>query len=228
MSRFPTHACYLYTGGMDESLFTMSATDIRQYGYTHGYAQMMFGGSADDYVSARCLILNRLFAGFPLYSQSVEKMLKAIIHLETEKSTTLKRADKHNPYLLKEELQRHKDYDLNKFDVVLQRLYGHFQQRYHDNPNKSSSMGSKELDEFDELWMYMFDAIPFPLQIKYRLSFTHHLFNPNAKKWWPQYFRWATLGNKAIAPRLKDMEKRHLAVEKHYIESAQKLSKPQA
>jgi hypothetical protein len=212
---------------MDESLLTMSAADIREYGAIHGYPQMMFGGSADDYIASRCLILNILFfSGFPLFSQSVEKMLKAYIHLETGRPTTLRGPDRHNPYLLKEELQGHKDYGLSQFDAILKKLYGHFQQRYHDNPDKSNGMGGNELDGFDELWMYLFDAVPFPVQIKYRLTFTHRMFE--SKSFTPQYSLWATLANKAMAPKLKEMEEAHFAVEKHYIESSQQLSKPQA
>lgn len=187
---------------------------------------MMFGGSADDYVASRCLILNVLFfSGFPLFSQSVEKMLKAFIYLETGQPTTLKRADRHNPYLLKEELQQRRDYGLTQFDTILKKLYGHFQQRYHDNPDRSNGMGGNELDGFDGLWMHLFEVVPFPIQIKYRLTFTHRMFG--SKVLAPQYFHWATEANKAMAPKLKEMEEMHFAVEWHYIESAQQLSKPQ-
>lgn len=216
-----------YNRGMDESLFTMSAQDIRSYGQTHGYPQMMFGSSADDYVASRCLILNILFfSGFPLFSQSIEKILKAYIHLETGQPTKLRGMERHNPYLLKEELQQYKDYSLNQYDAILQKLYGHYQQRYHDNSDKSTGMGGNELDGFDELWMYLFEAIPFPIQMKYRLTFTHRMFE--SKVLAPQYFIWATTANKAMTPKLKEMEEMHFAVEKHYIESAKQLSQPQA
>jgi hypothetical protein len=210
---------------MDETLFTMSAADIREYGVKHGYSQMMFGGSSGDYIASRCLILNVLWSGFPLFSQSIEKMLKAYIHLETGQRTNLIGNDRHNPYFLKEELQQRKDYGLNQFDDLLKRLYTHYQSRYHDNKDRSGGMGAGELNEFDALWIYLFDAAPFPLQVKYRLSFTHELFAPNARELLPQYFHWATHNNQALASRIKEMEQTHFAVEKHYIESAQQLSK---
>src|SRR5713101_5927466 len=93
--------------------FTLSRADIRAYGSKHQYAQLMFVGAGDDYAAARCLSLNLLMSsGYPLFSQSVEKLLKAIIFLETGKRAALKGPDRHNPYALKQELQTIADYDL--------------------------------------------------------------------------------------------------------------------
>lgn len=179
----------------------------------------MFGDAADNYASSRYLILNLLWTGFPLFFQSIEKFLKAIIFLETGKPTELKGLDKHNLYALKQELQKTKDYGLDKFDSLLRKLYGHFQQRYYDNKDKSSGMSTAELDDFDKLWMYLFDAIPFSIEVKYRLTFTNMLFDKNTLKYWPNYKLWTVTANKALAPKLEDMEKMHLAIEEHYINS---------
>ena len=73
---------------------------------------MMFCGAGDDYAAARCLSFNLMFSGFPLFSQSVEKFLKAIIFLETGQRSALRGLDRHNPYALKKELQETADYGL--------------------------------------------------------------------------------------------------------------------
>jgi hypothetical protein len=38
--------------------------------------------------------------------------------------------------------------------------------------NQRNSMNSSELDRFDQLWVHLFENIPFPLEVKYRLKFT--------------------------------------------------------
>jgi hypothetical protein len=198
---------------------TFTRKDIRDYGDQHRYAQMMFCGAGDDYAAARCLAFNLMFSGFPLFSQSVEKFLKAIIFLETGQRSVLSGRDRHNPYALKQELQQTADYGLDKYDSILQKLYGHFQQRYFDNKDKSNGLGSNELDGFDELWMHLFERLSFPVEVKYRLQFPAMLFEQDILKYWPTYRHWVIYQNKAIAPKLDEMETTYLAVKKHYINS---------
>ena len=180
----------------------------------------MFCGAGNDYAAARCLILNRLIAsGFPLFSQSVEKLLKSIIFLQTGKKPNLKGLDRHNPYALKQELQQAADYDLDKYDAVLQTLYGHFQQRYFDNEDQSKHMSTGELDGLDELWMHLFERTPFPVEVKYRLMFPVILFEQNALAVMPTYRHWVLSQNKTIASKLLEMEVAYRAVEDHYLNS---------
>jgi hypothetical protein len=199
---------------------TFTRKDIRDYGSRHAYAQLMFCGAGNDYAAARCLSLNNLMvSGFPLFSQSIEKLLKAIIFLETDRRSLLKGPDRHRPFVLKQELQQVANYDLDRYDAVLQTLYGHFQQRYYDNDYKSKRMSSEELDGFDELWMHLFERIPFPVEVKYRLKFLAMLFEQEAMRGVPTYRHWVIYQNKAIASKLKQMEATYFAVKEHYINS---------
>ena len=152
-------------------------------------------------------------------SQSVEKFLKAIIFLETGQRSALKGLDRHNPYALKQELQQTADYGLDKYDAILKKLYGHFQQRYFDNKDQSNGMGSDELDGFDELWMHLFELLSFSVEVKYRLQFPAMLFEQDVLKFWPTYRHWVIYQNKAIAPKLDEMATTYLAVKKHYMNS---------
>ncbi len=197
----------------------LSKADVQAYASKNGYATMMFHGAADDYVSSRCLILNVLFTGFVSYSYSIEKFLKAIIFLETGKETTLKNQNKHNTYLLKQELHAKKDYGLNKYDDLLKKLFGHFQHRYFDNKYTGEFLGTGELDRLDELWIHLFENIPFPTEVKYRLIIPTHFFEENALKFFPHYRLWATRDNKALEGKLGEIEETYLKVKRHLYPS---------
>src|SRR3989344_8199280 len=103
---------------------TMTKKETMDYCSKNQYATMMFYAASDDYVASRCCILNGLAPGFILASQAIEKILKAIIFLETKRQTGLKKDDKHNPFSLKNELTaKTKKYsELNKFDEQLKKL----------------------------------------------------------------------------------------------------------
>lgn len=193
----------------------MSRAEVDAYARANQYATMMFMSAGDDYAASRCLILNALGVGFGLFSRSVEKLLKACIFLETGSKTTLKGAKRHQPFELKQELQSRVDYGLDKYDALLQRLYGHFQRRYFDNANQSRSANSAELDQFDELWIHLMDRIPLPTEVMYRSRFVGMLFSESGPKYWPSYRLWILQKNKAIANRLERMERNYFAVEKH-------------
>ena len=193
--------------------FNLSKDEVWKYGAKNSYAQMMFVEAGDDYIAARCLILNNLFEGFQLYSLAVEKFLKALIFLETGKRTTLKNSDLHNPYELKEELQRKADYGLNTYNDLLKRLYGHFQRRYYDNKDKSHSMSSAELREFDDLFVYLLLKIPFPPEVMFRLKFFSQFFEEDSLKYFPNHYLWATLNNEPLNKELPTMKATYKAVE---------------
>jgi hypothetical protein len=194
---------------------TMSRADVDVYARANQYPTMMFMSAGDDYVASRCLILNALGVGSELFSRSVEKLLKACIFLETGNKTSLGRRDRHQPFKLKQELEQGRDYGLDKYDPLLQKMYGHFQRRYFDNPNQSKGASSEELEQFDELWIHLVEKIPFPIEVKYRSKLFGMLFSENGSKYWPGYRHWFTLNNKAIANKLQQMEKTYIAVEKH-------------
>jgi len=174
---------------------------------------MMFMSASDDYIASRCCILNGLFSGFVLACQAIEKILKVFVYLETREKTKLTKNDKHNPFKLKEELQKVKKYGLDKFDGLLQKLYDHYQCRYYDNEVSGQGASSSELDTIDELWVYLVEILPIPDEVKYRLKFFTDLFNENSKKYGTNY--WAEKNNKALAEKIQEMESGYKAVLHH-------------
>ena len=197
-----------------EKQLKLSKKEVFDYCAKNQYATMMFGTAGDDYVASRCCILNALFPGFVLACQATEKLLKAFIYLETGEKTKLTRGDKHNPFKLKEELQKFKNYGLDRFDGFLEKLYDHYKDRYFDNKTSGRGALSSELDELDELWVYLIEALPIPDEVKYRLSFFAELLDENSRRYW-RFYEWAIKENKALTLKIDEMEKRYKKVLKH-------------
>ena len=170
---------------------TMSRQDVMNYWSKNQYAAMMIFTATQDYIAARCCMLNALFPGFMLASQAIEKLLKALIYLESgEKMRTC-----HNPFDLKQKLKASKDYGLDKYDEVLKKLYDHYQSRYHDNKTTGRGASSEELRDIDALWLELIEKLPVPDEAKYRIAFFDFLFAPNPH-WRTDY--WLTTANMAV------------------------------
>ena len=58
---------------------SMTAADVANWARVHQRAGSFWGIAADDYVAARCCILNGSFTGFVLGAQAAEKYLKACL-----------------------------------------------------------------------------------------------------------------------------------------------------
>jgi hypothetical protein len=101
--------------------------------------------AAHDYASARCLLLNGLVSGgLGAGAQAIEKFLKAYILLKNPAhkvdelrhrlTTILKTVDRLSPSL-----------GLSKFTALTDRFGRHYQSRYPDNADASTSMSSEEI-----------------------------------------------------------------------------------
>lgn len=193
--------------------YLLDRKGVMEWGTQHQYANMRFFGATEDYTAARCCILNGLFVGFTLASQAIEKLLKAIIFLETGKGMKTQ----HNPYELKEKLKKIKDYDLDSFDIMLKKLYDHYLARYYENDPKvhadgSSGASSEELVLIDELWFTLVEKLPMPDEVKYRMMLFANLFEPN-----PYWLNgvWLTKNNSAFNKRKTVLSEKYTEVCKH-------------
>jgi len=193
--------------------YSLDRNGVLNWGVQHKYANMRFFNATEDYTAARCCILNGLFVGFTLASQAIEKLLKAIIFLETgEEMKTW-----HNPYDLKEKLKKIKDYNLDGFDLTLKKLYDHYLSRYHEDSRQthadgSSGASSEELNLIDELWFTLAEKLPMPDEVKYRMIFFANLFEPN-----PYWLNgvWLTKNNSAFDKRETVLSEKYVEVRKH-------------
>ena len=154
--------------------FSTRETELA-YRKENAYARVMFADAGQNYVSARCLLLNGLLdSAVVLYCSSLEKAFKAYIFLSSGHMSKLKKMEKHNPYLLKEELKKYKDFGFDQYDEFIKNVSGFWYWRYHDKPefnSKRSSIKQSELKQWDLFWWFLFENVPFPPFIKYSLTF---------------------------------------------------------
>lgn len=193
----------------------LSPAEESAYMKKYAYVQVMFANGGDDYIAARCLLINNLIESAAiLYCQSVEKAIKGYIYLATGEMTKLKsNEEKHSPYFLKEELRKHCDYGFDKYDDFLKHIAGHWHWRYHDTPNnmskRSKTISGNELESWDEFWLFLFTTLPLPDQIKYRLSFPAMSLSRFAVRINPQTKFWLLKDNKAFGHFYIEMQRKY-------------------
>ncbi len=193
----------------------MTKEQVADYAHDNQYAMMMFMGASWDYVAGRCCVLNKLYPGYRLMSEAAEKLLKAFIFLKSGARSTLRRNDRHNPYRLKQELRTvHPDPKLDSFDDLLQRLYDHFQSRYYDNPTSGRGASSNELDQIDDLFIYLVETLPMPDEAKYRSTFFTGLCSPDMRRHW-RHYHWTTESNRALQGKMEPIERKYKQVFEH-------------
>jgi hypothetical protein len=194
---------------------TLTRSEVDEYARANKYAMMMFMDASSDYFACRCCILNALHSGFRLASEAVEKLLKALIYLTTGEKTKLRGKDRHNPYLLKEELRaEHRDQVLDGFDDLFRKLYDHYQSRYFDNPVTGKGASSEELNQIDDLFIHLVETLPMPDEVKYRCKFFADLCEEDDRRYWRNYY-WATERNRALKRKMEAIERRYQQVLAH-------------
>ena len=210
---------------MDKNMekYKLSKKDVMSFCHKNQYATMMFYNAGDDYIASRCCLLNGLLQpGLGLACQSIEKILKSFIYLEAATKTKLKGNNKHNPFKLKEELKKIKNYKLDKFDDLLKNLFDYYQERYYDNKTSVNGMSNSELDKIDELWVYLVENLPMPDEVKYRLKFFGDLFEEGTRKYYLNY-HWATISNKALTSNYSKWNNLYKKVVKHLYPNKNKI-----
>lgn len=183
-----------------ETARNQAATFARQ----NQNAMLMLYNADTDYIATRCCILNGLFSGFILASESIEKQLKALALFNKKKLS-----NSHDPFMLKKELQKevlNKYKSLNKYDSLLKKLSDHYRSRYYDNDMKYETNGAsaEELIEFDYLWFELKEMLDIPNIVKFRTKFFVDLFDHS--EYSTDVF-WITKDNKILQYKKKQLEK---------------------
>lgn len=196
-------------------MLKMTKEEFNKYASDHLNALQMIDNAVQDYISARCLLINGLFPGLVLAAQSVEKYFKGyILLLDRSKNT---RKFSHNIIDLKDEVQRLKDFGLDNYNNFLKRLEKHYLTRYPDNKNKSTFMSTDELLELDKLIIHLNENLPVPEEIKFRSGLYIRLFlhlENNLPKMLPEGY-WATLHNEPLNNILDKLTAKYLQVKEH-------------
>lgn len=155
----------------------MKEEEVMDYFRDNKEGVVLFYDSIDDYIVSRFLINRGFLREWLIFgSQAIEKMLKSFIFI-TKGKIPKKNVDKHNPFYLKEVLRKSSKFNLDKYDDLLKRLFGHYQSRYMDNKNQTTFKSSGELKEIDELYIFLLEKLPITEEIKYKSRFFQYLFS---------------------------------------------------
>lgn len=181
--------------------------------------------AAEDYVGARCLILNALASGFPLAAQAIEKLLKAALCMDG-----IKPSRSHSTaHLLAELAKSSARYRLDEYRDLCGRLDEYYRRRYHDNSRENYGATSEDLAHIDRIWFHIVTELPLPDEFKYRTKFFVDLCEGNP------YWRadvWLLKDNAVLAPQFLAIKSRYDEVRQYvtrvYRDEAQqrKVSSP--
>lgn len=127
----------------------------------------------NDYIALRCLLLNGLISeGLTIAAQGVEKLLKAQYRIRGgTKQFGGRQGLGHAIPDIADELRTSSaiQFDLSRFDRLFTSLLVNYELRYPDNWNKKNltrwSRSSEEINEIDELILFLFDHFPIPREV---------------------------------------------------------------
>ena len=146
--------------------FTLDGDAVRDFSRANRDAMLMMYRGTDDYVGARCCLLNGVFSGLELGAQAFEKHVKAML-LFVNPNAKVKRI-RHGLSELLSKIRDEKIADLSHHVDVVRALEAHYQARYPDNPGKGRSASTGELESIDVLMNDVLSAMPIPEEVMLR------------------------------------------------------------
>jgi HEPN domain-containing protein len=188
----------------------MGMKEVLEFSRKHKTAVPLYSEAADNYVAARCCLLNGLFTGLRLASEAVEKLLKAHILL-LNPSENVKSFGHDIPRLAERLSELTGSPVSDSRQTLFARLKKHYDSRYPDNAVPFQTKSTGELREIDELVVELIEQTPLPEEVKFRTGLYVQLFiteeQPELAAWWTPP-RWILSDNRALAPRLEGLRQR--------------------
>ncbi len=160
------------------------------------------GGSGEDYISGRCLVLNHLLIpGLILQVVAIEKMMKAIVACQDQAGNV--KPFKHNLTMLFNEINQYPEYDIGRFEYYIPKLEHIYKLRYHDGKrtNGFSYGGPDDEGVIDDFYIELVDQILLIPEFKYRCGLLETVFDPFDQ--YRQFKRWAYKCNTALAKKIE-------------------------
>lgn len=137
--------------------------------------------AVEDYLGARCLLLNNIFVGLTLAHEAVEKLMKALLILENIQPQKSHNLEKLSELLLNKNSSKYEI--LNNQKEFVKRLDQHYSWRYYDGDiTKQSQIKSPEdLQPIDNLWIALHEMYAdfIPENFRYRTYLFAYLFDKN-------------------------------------------------
>ena len=194
----------------------MTREQFAEYARDNQYATMMLMGASLDYVACRCCSLNKLHSGFRLASEAVVETPEGVHLCGNSGPSPRCRGDaRHNPYLLKQELIGvHPDHKLDSFDDLLRSCTTISRADITTIQRPAKEPLSDELDQIDDLFVYLMEALPMPDEVKYRCRFFDDLCDVELRGYWRNY-HWATESNRALQGKMESIEHKYKQVFEH-------------
>ncbi len=198
---------------------SLSKKETIEYGRQHKLAMMLIFQATEDYIASRCCLLNGLFVGLVSAAQAVEKYLKGYA-LIINPDINVKLLSHNLKKLATEVIALDCNLSLNNYMPLIERLYSHYQSRYPDNPDKSTTQSTGELKEIDELVIYLVTSFPIPPEIKFRTSIFSHLFQQEQRNILFPSEKWLRENNLAIVRNLESFRNDFMEVYNHLYPKA--------
>lgn len=204
---------------MSELPSSAALQELMRYGLEHGRATLMLRQAAQDYAGARCLLLNGLFTGLVQGAQTIEKSLKGYLLLNDPK-LNVKRMSHSLPTLLQEADALYPQLGLSKFAPLVEKFRRHYETRYPDNADASTTMTTGDLRELDEIVVFLNENMPCPRNVKYRTGmYALITFSLGYHATVPPWELWIKTGNQALVPLLPRINADYASVKKELYPS---------
>lgn len=184
-------------------IFTLSRGDLPTFWRPNIDALELCRHSVADYLAARCLLINRMFNGFVMAEQALEKILKA--HYIIRGGT--KDIKKFSHYLVKimDALKEECGYDITQYKPFFERMTQEFLNKYPDEIPGTWSTSGSDLAILDKLIFKLFDEFPAPIEYKLSAHYFGTIFSHVKEPGHPYYeppFNWLIIGNSTLKPNL--------------------------
>lgn len=197
---------------------TFTESQVMKYCFQNQDALLMIHQAVEDYMSARCLLLNGFFPGLVFSAQAVEKYLKGYLLLVNNKANTKK--SWHKMMQIKNEIQSTKDFGLDKYNSLIERLEKHYLTRYPDNKDASKFKSTGEILEIDEFIFHLNENLPIPVEVKYRTGLYARLFPINETPMCLNDQHWIITNNIPLLKNLSFLQKKNNEVINHLFPSS--------
>lgn len=132
----------------------MTKEDVQTFARQNQLAMRFLLIATDEYAAARCCLSNGLLAGLVTGAQAVEKYLKAFILFQNPAQNV--RKENHRISVLAQQASSlSPSFSLTQYTQFIKRLEQHYDGRYPDNPDESKHKSSSEMDELDQLVIFL-------------------------------------------------------------------------
>ena len=197
---------------MTEVVSSAALAELDRYARENQKAILLLNSSASDYADARCLLINGMLGGLPLGAQAVEKVLKAYL-LFYDPQRNVRKLSHKLPDLLTQTSAIFPSLNLMRFESTAIKFAQHYDSRYPDNPNASTSRTTADRFELDDVMIFLNENLPCPRHVRHRAGLNAFITSSLSQKGtMSQWERWIKIDNRALAPLIEGINSESIQV----------------